>query len=79
MKNFKGFMAEVRAQKMISTAVQRGNTVYVYGIDSTILATIPLGPNGQFVGFTQATVSIKRGHHVYIFGPTGQQVSIVVG
>lgn len=79
MKKFADFITEVRAQKMIATAVQRGQMVYVYGLGSSILGTIPLGPDGQFVGFTPSTVSIKKGHHVYVFGPTGNQISVVVG
>jgi len=79
MKKFADFITESRSQQQIATAVQRGQVVYVYGLNSSILGTIPLGANGQFMGFTPATVSVKKGHHVYIFGPTGNQISVVAG
>lgn len=52
----------------ISTAMQRGNHVYVYGEDGSTITTLP----GELVSFTGSSVSIRRGNHIYVYDPRGR-------
>lgn len=58
-------------KQMISTAVQRGNFVYVYNERNSQTASIA----GELYGFTSTTVSVKRGDFVYVYNERGSQVS----
>lgn len=57
---------------MIETAVQRGNTVYVYGNGNKTLFI----KSGDLYGYTSASVSIKRGNTVYTYNDRGALTSI---
>ncbi len=59
-----------RIDFMITTAIQRGSTVYVYE-KTKILFTRP----GELVGFTGTTVSIKRNRIVYVYNERGGIIS----
>ena len=52
---------------MISSAIQKGNTVYVYSNSGNVLFT----RNGTLMGFTSKSVSIKIGNTVYVFSEKG--------
>ena len=54
---------------MIVTAVQRGNTVYVYGDGNRML----FSRSGQLHGYTATSVSVKRGTTVYVYNERGTQ------
>ena len=55
---------------MITTAVQRGSYVYVYGDRNRQLYSKP----GQLAGFTGSAVSVKRGSYVYVYDEKGRQI-----
>lgn len=57
---------------MIETAVQRGNTVYVYGNGNKTLFI----KSGDLYGYTSASVSIKCGNTVYTYNDRGALTSI---
>jgi len=52
---------------MISSAIQKGSTVYVYGQTGNLLFT----RNGTLMGFTSTSVSIKMGSTVYVISDKG--------
>lgn len=52
---------------MITTAVQRGNYVYVYGDKDNVLFNAP----GTLQGYTSGSVSIKRADYVYVYDAKG--------
>ena len=52
----------------IATAVQRGNSVYIYGDNRQLLTTI----NGLLHGYTGSNVSIKRGNWIYVYDEHGR-------
>ncbi len=55
----------------ISTAIQKGSTVYVYDEkDHQIWSK-----SGDLHGFTGSTVSIKKGSTIYVYNEKGNQVS----
>lgn len=53
----------------ISTAIQRGNFVYVYNERNSQTACI----TGELMGFTSTTVTVKRGNFAYVFDERGSQ------
>ena len=55
---------------MITTAVQRGSYVYVYGEKNRQLYR----KQGELVGFTGSAVSVKRGSYVYVYDEKGRQI-----
>lgn len=54
---------------MIVTAVQRGNSVYVYGAGNRLL----FSRSGELHGFTSASVSVRRGNTGYVYNERGTQ------
>jgi len=54
---------------MITTAVQRGSYVYVYGDKNRQLYS----KLGELAGFTGSAVSVKRGY-VYVYDEKGRQI-----
>ena len=56
---------------MISSAVQRGNYVYVYNENNSQIASQP----GELYGYTSTTFSVKRGPYVYTYNDRNSQVS----
>lgn len=56
---------------MISVAVQRGSTVYVYNEKNIQI----FARTGELYGYTSTTVSIKRGSTVYVYNEKGIQTS----
>lgn len=56
---------------MIVTAIQKGNSVYVYGEKNGLLFT----KNGELHGYTGGSVSIKRGNTVYTYNDHGSLIS----
>lgn len=55
---------------MITTAIQRGSFVYVYGEKNRQLYSKP----GQLAGFTGSTVSVKKGNFIYVYDEKGRQI-----
>ena len=56
---------------MISVALQRGSTVYVYNEKNIQI----FSRNGELYGYTSNSVSIKRNNTVYIYNERGIQTS----
>ena len=56
---------------MITTAVQRGNYVYVYDERNCQVAS----QYGQLQGYTGSTFSVKRDNYVYTYDERGCQIS----
>ena len=56
---------------MITTAIQRGSYVYVYGDKNRQLYS----KQGQLAGFTVSAVSVKRGSYVYVYDEKGRQIA----
>ena len=56
---------------MIVTAIQKGNSVYVYGERNKLLFT----QSGELHGYTGSSVSVKRGNTVYAYNDRGLLVS----
>lgn len=55
---------------MITTAVQRGSYVYVYGEKNRQLYS----KQGELAGFTSSAVSVKRGSYIYVYDEKGRQI-----
>lgn len=55
---------------MITTAIQRGNSVYVYEKSRILFTRI-----GELIGFTSSTVSIKRNRTIYVYNERGGIIS----
>ena len=56
---------------MIATAIQRGNTVYVYNEKNSTLFTA----FGELQGYTSSTVSIKKATTIYVYNEKGSIIS----
>jgi len=56
---------------MITTAIQRGNIVYVYGEKSQVIFTT----SGILMGYTGTTVTVKRGSIISVYNDKGQIIS----
>ena len=57
---------------MISVAVQKGDTIYVYNErNQTIFVK-----HGQLVGYTASTVSVRVGNSTYTYSEKGQTISV---
>ncbi len=58
----------------ISSAIQRGNSVYVYDERGRLLYTrsAGTGPRDGLQGFTSSTVSIRRGNSVITYDERGR-------
>jgi len=56
---------------MIVTAIQKGNSVYIYGEKNSLLFT----KGGELHGYTGGSVSIKRGSTIYTYDEHGSVVS----
>ena len=56
---------------MIVTAIQKGNSVYVYGERNRLLFT----KSGDLHGYTGSSVSVKKGNTVYTYNDRGSLVS----
>ncbi len=56
---------------MIVTAIQKGNSVYVYGERNKLLFT----QSGELHGYTGSSVSVKKGNTVYTYNDRGSLVS----
>lgn len=57
---------------MISVAVQKGNSVYVYNEKNQNICI----QSGTLAGFTSTTFSVKKGSSVYTYNEKGQNISI---
>ncbi|PWJ68141.1 MULTISPECIES: hypothetical protein [unclassified Fibrobacter] len=51
----------------ISTAIQKGNYVYVYDEKNSHKFSMP----GELMGFTSSTVTIKRGNYANVYDEKG--------
>ena len=63
---------------VISTAIQRGGTIYLYdekGQQQTIL-NAGGKPGDGLHGYTSTTVAVKRGGQIYVYDPRGCLKSI---
>ncbi len=56
---------------MISTALQKGSSVYVYNERNGVAFTT----TGTLMGFTGSTVSVKKGNSLYVYNERGGVVS----
>ena len=58
----------------VGTAIQRGNSVYVYDERGRLLYARPAGTNQEdgLQGFTAATVTIRRGRSIYVYDDRGR-------
>lgn len=56
---------------MIVTAIQKGNSVYVYGERNKLLFT----QSGELHGYMGSSVSVKKGNTVYTYNDRGSLVS----
>ena len=56
---------------MIVTAIQKGNSVYVYGERNRLLFT----QSGELHGYTGSSVSIKKGNMIYSYNELGSLIS----
>lgn len=56
----------------ITTAVQKGKLVYVYGDKNRQLFV----KSGELAGYTGGTVSVKQGNLIYTYDEKGRQVSV---
>ena len=67
--------SEKRLQKeffiMIVTAIQKGNSVYVYGESNRLLFT----QSGELHGYTGSSVSIKKGNMIYCYNERSSLIS----
>lgn len=63
----------------IGSAVQRGQTVYIYDERGRMLGAAPAGsnsnPNDGLQGYTGTTVSVRRGASIYIHDERGRLLS----
>ena len=55
----------------ISTAIQKGSTVYVYDEKNHQLWT----DSGQLHGYTGSSVSIRKSNTIYVYDEKGHQIS----
>ncbi|HOO88225.1 MAG TPA: hypothetical protein P5201_11840 [Aminobacteriaceae bacterium] len=55
----------------ISTAVQKGSTVYVYNEKNGQICA----KSGTLMGFTSTTFSVKQGNTVYTYNEKGGMIS----
>lgn len=55
---------------MIDTAIQKGNSVYVYGNGNRMLFAKP----GELYGYTSTSVSVKNGNSIYTYNERGSLV-----
>ncbi|WP_104759959.1 hypothetical protein [Helicobacter bizzozeronii] len=55
----------------ISSAVQKGSSVYVYDEKNKHIFT----QSGELVGFTGNTVSVKKGSSVYVYDEKGHHTA----
>lgn len=65
----------------ITGAVPREGTVFVFGSNGEITATIPLGSDEHdgLVSFTPTTVTVRRDGLLLVYGEDGSLVSRAVG
>ena len=65
----------------ITTAVQKGSVVYVYGENGRQLCIVPAGtgPNDGLQGYTGATISVRKGAAIYVYYERGRQLSVHAG
>ncbi len=61
---------------MIGTAVQKGDYVYVYDEKGYQLCCVYCGSNGQLMGYTGSSFSVKKDdNYVYVYDEKGYQLS----
>ncbi len=53
--------------KEIGTAIQRGNTVWVYDVNGALL----FAHDGELMGFSGSTVSIRQGNIIMVYDASG--------
>ena len=61
----------------IATAVQRGNSVYVYNEQGNQIGgpiNAGSGPKDGLQGYTSTTVSVRRDNSVYVYNEQGNQI-----
>jgi hypothetical protein len=65
------------AAKVIATVVERTGGIYVYNEKGTIIATLNKGsgPKDGLQGYTEKTVSIRRGSAIYVYNANGTIIS----
>ena len=65
--------------KIIATVVERSTGIYAYNDKGNIITSINRGsgPKDGLVGYTQSTISVRRGGCVYVYNPNGNIISTV--
>ena len=58
---------------MITTAIQRGNIVYVYGEGSQVI----FKTYGILMGYTRTTATVKRGSIISVYNDKGEIGQII--
>lgn len=58
---------------MISYVKQEGNTIYVFNENNTNIMI----KNGELVGYTSETISIKQGNTTYVFDEKGSNIRVL--
>jgi len=61
----------------IGSAVVRGLNVYVYDEKGKQIFIRPLTNQGQLVGYTANTLSIKIGRNTYVYDDKNRQIKII--
>jgi hypothetical protein len=71
------FLRAEPASKIIASVVERSGGIYVYNDKGTIIATLNRGsgPKDGLQGYTEKTVSVRRGDVVYVYNPNGTIIS----
>lgn len=59
----------------ITSAIERGNSVYVYDENGLQRAVISLWDNGKLQGYTATRISVRCGSMVYVYDETGLLVN----
>lgn len=58
---------------MISYVKQSGSTIYVYDENNSNIFI----KNGELVGYTSNTISVKQGSTTYVYDETGRNIRVL--
>lgn len=58
----------------IASVIQRGNFFVVYDESNRQLASI-FCQDGQLLGYTASSVSLKRNNYIFVYNENGNQIS----
>ena len=60
---------------MIGSVIQKGQWVYAYDERGNQLTSVHAGSDGQLMGYTGSSFSVKKGQWVYVYNEKGNQLS----